>query len=548
MAIRTCVAPDGRFVYGVHRPAFEVENLRENDTIRTLGVGPDGVRVDNRTNFPAGTVEAPHASVIFEIPNPFPFRGVTYINRAWADPMAAHPERIALPDPPPVSFSSSVRKWFDDPEDARRHMNRIFKTLPEPVCLALATTSTDPEDLVQLAKRVCSFVYEKGSRHPVGLAYHPDEAGRLMPDIRDQTLFEAIANNHYLPDAYKEVMVLRPGVQGGSEIVGDWRNLDETSHVYEYLRRNSYIPWGHYAANMAEDAVRYGADSLTASDIEGLRHLYYQRTYVRLARLTGLPVEVSRRRLTVGELEDLRRSVLDLLSMKSKRSALVFDRTLWGWNLGFDYAPSRYRLHASHQQVHQQFALIPRSIPAAGASDAGDVSLSAYACGDLIADFIAGYRAETGIGFFDAYIRAIENNRRTDGDSTREQSLVVHADENVMLFVPKAQTSQWELQLMATGPVGNILEADPHVRASIDRGILMAVRVLGAMGAKMITAIEFSRPFDAAETDQRLLYSFLPRLPESPGAFSEAQLRWINGHYPEDFAITCRNRLLEMSV
>jgi hypothetical protein len=24
------------------------------------------------------------------------------------------------------------------------------------------------------------------------------------------------------------------------------------------------------------------------------------------------------------------------------------------------------------------------------------------------------------------------------------------------------------------------------------------------------------------------------------GAFSEAQLRWINGHYPEDFASACR--------
>jgi hypothetical protein len=27
------------------------------------------------------------------------------------------------------------------------------------------------------------------------------------------------------------------------------------------------------------------------------------------------------------------------------------------------------------------------------------------------------------------------------------------------------------------------------------------------------------------------------------GAFSEAQLRYINGHYPEDFAIACRQEL-----
>jgi hypothetical protein len=60
------------------------------------------------------------------------------------------------------------------------------------------------------------------------------------------------------------------------------------------------------------------------------------------------------------------------------------------------------------------------------------------------------------------------------------------------------------------------------------------------MGAKMVTVFEFSRKISPNTSDQRLLYSFLPRLPESPGAFSEAQLRWINGHYPEDFATACR--------
>jgi hypothetical protein len=44
---------------------------------------------------------------------------------------------------------------------------------------------------------------------------------------------------------------------------------------------------------------------------------------------------------------------------------IAFDRTLWGWNYGFDYAPSGYRLHASHQQIHQQFALIPTEVPLA---------------------------------------------------------------------------------------------------------------------------------------------------------------------------------------
>ena len=72
---------------------------------------------------------------------------------------------------------------------------------------------------------------------------------------------------------------------------------------------------------------------------------------------------------------------------------------------------------------------------------------------------------------------------------------------------------------------------------------LAAMRVLTHMGAAMITVIEYSRRFNVMDMDQRLLYAFLPRLPESPGAFSEAQLRWINGHYPEDFALVCRLNL-----
>jgi len=66
------------------------------------------------------------------------------------------------------------------------------------------------------------------------------------------------------------------------------------------------------------------------------------------------------------------------------------------------------------------------------------------------------------------------------------------------------------------------------------------------MGARIITGIEYSKRFDDPDMDQRLLYCFLPRLPQSPGAFSEAQLRWINRHYPEDFAAACRTRLPEV--
>jgi hypothetical protein len=98
--------------------------------------------------------------------------------------------------------------------------------------------------------------------------------------------------------------------------------------------------------------------------------------------------------------------------------------------------------------------------------------------------------------------------------------------------------------------VGNILEADAPTRASLDMAMRLGVQALEQMGAKMITSIEYSKPFNAGANadDQRLLYAFLPRLPESPGAFSEAQLRWINGHFPEDFAEACRQALVCLEI
>jgi len=73
--------------------------------------------------------------------------------------------------------------------------------------------------------------------------------------------------------------------------------------------------------------------------------------------------------------------------------------------------------------------------------------------------------------------------------------------------------------------------------------MLIAMQVLAYMGTKMVTTIEYPKRMDAKNHDQHLLYAFLPKLPESPGAFSEAQLRWINGHYPEDFAHALRSHL-----
>jgi hypothetical protein len=257
-----------------------------------------------------------------------------------------------------------------------------------------------------------------------------------------------------------------------------------------------------------------------------------------MAQELELDPPTGRRTLSVQALEALRLSIAKALP---SNRMLPFNATLWGWNYGFDYAPTGYRLHGSHQQIHQQFALIPSQVTTT--DSAAPASLPAYACGDLVYDFAGQFRARTGRSFFDCYQTAIEGNKRTDGRMTGPSSLVVYQDENVMLFVPKAQTSQWELQLMPKQPVGHILETDTVMRQSLDEAILTAMRILARLGAAMITVIEYSRRFDAEEKDQRLLYAFLPRLPESPGAFSEAQLRWINGHYPEDFALVCRLNL-----
>jgi hypothetical protein len=529
----TSVSPEGRFVWALHQPRFHVRNLRRDDFIETLGRDRLGTTRTNAANFPPGDVQEAGADPIFEVANPLPFRGTTYIGKAWADAAAADPTRIAIAPPSKVSLERSLKKSLALSADA---MDRVFSHLPDPVRLALATTSTDPNDLKRLAEISCEFVWDTGGARPVALVHATDARGQLEPKIFNHRLFEAVANNPHLPDAFKEVMVLRPGIQGGSEIVGQWRSPG--SHVFEYLRRNSYIPWGHYAANMAHDAIRYAAGDLSAEDTRGLRHLYYQRTYARLAQELNLALPAGRRKFSFQELETLRQNIVQSLEQGRKTE---FTATLWGWNYGFDYAPSGYRLHASHQQIHQQFALVPEQVPLAD----GDAARTkpAYACGDMIHTFAETYGRLTGADFFACYEKALTANKRMDGSTNRPAALQVYADDRVMLFVPKAQTSQWELQLMPLKPVGNIIEADEGMRQSLDRGLLIAMRILAAMGAAMITVFEYNKRIHRLDSTQRLLYVFLPRLPESPGAFSEAQLRWINGHYPEDFALACRLRL-----
>lgn len=542
MGLKTCVAPNGTFTVGVHKPHFCVKNMRKNDYFDDLGLFPDNSPHRNTINFPKQDIKENAADWIFEISNPFPFKGTTYIAKRWADKNALAPESIELPAPKPVSISQTLRRYMHE-----RDIDPLLHELPEPILFALASTSTDPDDLISLANLCCDFTYNKTSE-PNGLRYTVGHDGRINAAIHNRTLFEILANNRYLPDIYKNIMVLKPGVQGNSEIVGEWLAESENSHIFEYLRRNSYIPWGHYAANMANDAVRYRIKDITLTDMIGLRHLYYQRSYTRIAAELNIHIPVQKG-LSHIDLEELRQKIATTLSTDDAKTACPFTATLWGWNFGFDYAPSEYRLHASHQQIHQQFALIPKTVSIShsnATSNQTNGRIPAFACGDMIAAFIQEYKQHTGKPFFDTYLNAIHTNVRMDGQKDREASLVVYADEDVILFVPKAQTSQWELQLMPLKPVGNILETNIRLRRALDRGIFVALKILEQKGARMVTSIEYSKRFDSSDTDQRLLYVFLPKLPESPGAFSEAQLRWINGHYPEDFAFSCRDTLSQL--
>ncbi|WP_457576887.1 hypothetical protein [Desulfomarina sp.] len=531
----TAFTPEGKFVYGIHKPSFFVKNMRDTAKTAILGRDDGNIPVDNRQNYPTDDLTVKKSDWIFEIPNAFFFRGRTYIDKEWADRSAADLDRIRIESPEEVSFTDLAQTSGAGSD--------LLEKLPTPLLFALATSSTDPEDLKRLAEHCCEIIKDDNGL-PVGLRYGSGNDGRSRPVIHNHDLFEAVANNPALPDDYKIVMVIRPGAQGSSEIVGEFREDPQKSHVFEYLRRNSYIPWGHYAANMADNAIRYSIGELSQTDIKGLRHLYYQRSFIRMAEVLGIASDGLKQSLNREQLEELRLEIIRHPGFFSSGFS-----TLWGWNFGFDFAPSGYRLHASHQQIHQQYAMIPGTVPAfSGSMEKSVGELFCYGCGDLVADCIRQYKKEYDSEFFEDYRKAIVTNRRMDDRHDLAADLVVWQDERVMLFVPKAQTSQWELQLMTLPvweglPAGNIFEADTSTRNSLDHGILTAQKILAELGAKMVTTIEFPKRCDKDSQDlhQPLLYSFLPRLPQSPGAFSEAQLRFINGHYPEDFACRCRN-------
>jgi len=531
MAPRTCVTPKGRFSVGIHDPGFEVKNLRENSPISQLGRLPDGRIVKNHINFPPSTVKAKKTDRIYEIANAFPFRGSTFINSAWADRRAGRPKAVCIPPRPDCSLTGNLNKWMGDKKTDV--VPPVLDLLPRPILLALAQASTDPAELAALAAKSCTLLFGNGEDAPTGISFK-ETAGRQVPEIHDHDLYDILGNNPFLPDAYKEVMVLRPGIQGNSEIVGE---TDSGTHVFEYLRRNSYIPWGHFASNMANDEIRYQANDLSREDMTGIRHLYYQRIYVRTAAQLGIDLPAQKRSLSPDELETLRQKICAVLN-KVQIEDIFFTSTLWGWNFGFGFAQSGHRLHASHQMIHQQNAMVPEAV-----TDDQGAPYDCFSCGDLVADFIQDYKSAHGRDFFSAYIRAIETNERTDGLKDKPASLMVYEDENVILFAPKAQISEWELQLVTQKACAHILETDTPTRTSIDHAMMTAVQVLETLGAQMVTSVEFSGRFGSRNKGQHLVYSFIPRLPYAPGTFSEAQLRWISGCYPEDFAQACRNVL-----
>ncbi len=186
ISVRSCVSEEGKFVFGIHRPCFKVENLREHDYISCLGAASDGTRVNNDINFPDKNIDVKKADIIYEIPNPFPFRGTTYINSAWADKNAAAPEKISLPVRQKVHFTEDLKQWLNKKGLDGKDADDFLEILPQPLLIALADTSTDPEELAALAKISCSFIFNKNNKIPCGLVFKKDERGDLHHS-RNQT-------------------------------------------------------------------------------------------------------------------------------------------------------------------------------------------------------------------------------------------------------------------------------------------------------------------------------------------------------------------------
>ncbi len=526
LSVRTCVSTSGEFIYGIHKPDYTVVNLREKDHITTLGHIDGKTAVENKINFPANDVTIDNADWVFEIANSFPFMGATFILKSSAD------KRIENANPFDIinkHKSSKLKAGIEEVKDN----DALF--------ISLGRMSTDADLLIKLAQKSCLFEFDPHTGEPVGIQYEKTKNREIRQAIKNHHLFEIVSNNPFLPDTYKQAMVLIPGIQGPNKIVGEYKKSAGT-HIWEYLRENSYIPWGHYAANMAHDSIRYKIEALKKEDLIGLRHLYYQRVYTQLAQSLSISIPAKKRTLTEEELESLRIHLLETTKAnKENKTNLPFNASMWGWNFGFDLSPSGYRLNASHQQIHQQFAIVPKYTPGFinGKNNESHTLFPTYTQGDEVARFCRRFRNSTGKNFFETYINAIKNNRRMDGRKDKAKNLIFYQDENIIAFVPKAQRSQGEVQIMATAKCGNILEANSTVRKSLDTAILTTVRMLEKLGVEMMICYETSKRFDNPDNDQRLMYTFIPRHPKSPGTYSQWLSRWIIGHYPEDFAHAC---------
>ncbi|MCJ7618326.1 MAG: hypothetical protein MUO43_17495, partial [Desulfobacterales bacterium] len=345
LSVRTCVSSSGEFVYGIHKPDYTVVNLREKDHITTLGRIDDKTAVENKINFPANDVIIDNADWVFEIYNPFPFMGATFILKSSAD------KRIENANPFDIISKHKFSKL-------KAGINEFKDN--DPLLISLGKMSTDADLLIQLARKSCLFEFDPNTEDPVGIKYEKTKKGEIQQAIKNHHLFEIVSNNLFLPDSYKQAMVLIPGIQGPNKIVGEYKKSAGT-HIWEYLRENSYIPWGHYAANMAHDSIRYKIKALKKEDLIGLRHLYYQRVYTQLAQSLGISVPAKKRTLTEGELESLRIHLLETAKHnEGDKTNWPFNASMWGWNFGFDLSSSGYRLNASHQQIHQQFAIVPK--------------------------------------------------------------------------------------------------------------------------------------------------------------------------------------------
>lgn len=521
--LTTCVLPEGIFRVGLHKPCFSVKTLRNTTDIQVLGM-LNGLPVENHVNFPQTDLQFQHTEEVFEIPNPFPFWGATYILKTPADRTAQSPVFTFAPQSEisdiDCEFYAHLKRLIQT-----ESVERVIAFLPRHIWLNLAQNSRDADILAFIASISCELIFQNNK--PIGLAFIQDENKGKRPHITDKELFEVVINNPALPNEYKLIMALQPGIQGSNPIVGEYGPVGST-HVWEYLRSNSYIPGGHYASNMAQDSIRYSLNDLTWQDMNGLRNLYYQRIYTQLAHELGISCR--------GSLEDLRMAVLKRME---EGATTAHTSTIWGWNYGFDYSSSGFRLNASHQQIHHQFAMAPASV-----QTIDTMTMPSYVVGDLVAAFIQEYEKLYAVPFFSTYLKTIYNNKRIDGKTDRPASLIVYEDEYVIAHVPKAQRSQGEVQVMAK-TAGNILELNEIARESIDKAIYLVMKAFGRMGVKMNTAYEVSKRFDR-KNGQLLFYCFLPRHPDSPGAFSERQERWITGHYPEDYAAYLRSLMKDI--